>query len=103
MRALLIGLAASFALAVPAQARSAETVSISIPYRDLDVTTAAGIKAFRQRSIKAIRIACAKLATDFVFASTSESSCRADALAQAMQQIEEKRRTTLALLTGPTG
>jgi UrcA family protein len=103
MRALLIGLAASLTMTAPAQASSRDSVSISIPYRDLDLTTAEGMKTFRQRSKKAIHSACASLTLRSPLASAEELSCRTDALAQAMQQVEEKRQTRLAMLTSPTG
>ncbi len=103
MRALLLGLAVSVALAAPAQASSRDSVSISIPYRDLDLNTAEGMKTFRQRSVKAIRSACASLTLKTPLSSGTELSCRIDALAQAMQQVEERRQTRLAMLTSPTG
>jgi UrcA family protein len=103
MRALSIALIASLALTAPVQADSLRTVDVRIPYGDLDLSTAEGVAKFKQRSVVAIRRACAPDAFGLSAYPGSSLRCQRDAMTQAMLKIEEHRQTTLALLTKPVG
>jgi UrcA family protein len=103
MRALSIGLMASLALAVPAQAKPVDSVTVHIPIGDLDLTTADGVAKLKQRSAFAIRRACAHQAADAWVSSDAEYNCRVSAMAEANRKIEQRRQTSLALLTSPVG
>lgn len=103
MRVLLVGLLASLALTTPLQAQTDNSLTVRISHSDLDLTTSEGVATLKQRSVKAIRRACAKVQLETIYPIYSDQRCRAAAEADAMKQIEHRRKTRLAMLTSPTG
>jgi UrcA family protein len=99
MRSFIAGLMASLVLVTPLQARAPTSVSVHISTVGLDLSTPEGVAALKKRSVVAIRKACADLA----YPLDTYQSCRIQAEAEAMKQIEHRRQSRLAMLTSPIG
>jgi len=101
MRAFLIALTLSLPLAAPVQARSTEAIVVHIPYSDLDLSTARGVAKLKARSERAIRTACTPSAYERLGGDFTDRQCMNDAMAEATQQIERRRQTSVAMVASP--
>ena len=66
----------------------AETVSVAVPYGDLDLTEQAGREALDERLARAARKVCGPIAPRDLKQMTARRSCLADARASYQAQVE---------------
>ncbi|HEY6816491.1 MAG TPA: UrcA family protein [Croceibacterium sp.] len=85
--ATVLAAAALVGLATPAFAADEETVTVTVPYADLDVADPADADALTQRIDSAVEEVCHRPDMRNLKAMVAWEECKADALAGAMEQL----------------
>lgn len=88
MRKFVVTAAALGFAAFSAPAFASDTVTVAVPYSDLDLTSTAGQDALETRISSAIRAVCAKPDIRNLKGMTAWTRCRTDARESAESQIE---------------
>lgn len=88
MRKFVVTAVALGFAAFTAPASASDTVSVAVPYSDLDLTTTAGQDALETRISSAIRAVCAKPDIRNLKGLAAWTRCRADARENAEAQID---------------
>ncbi len=70
-------------------AMAAETVTVEVPYADLDLTTEAGQDSLETRISAAIKVVCAKPDMRVLKAAAAWQSCKTSAASDASEQLEK--------------